>query len=49
MQAQNVARWVVMDIYAHSGEGQWYDWGVEACKEGYYINSAFFYMHLGVK
>ena len=49
MQAQNVAKWVAMDIYAPSGEVTSYDPGVKACKEGDYTQSTYFYMYLVAK
>ena len=35
-----------MDIYARSGEVKCYDQGVEACKDGDYTNSTYFYIYL---
>ena len=49
MQAQTVAKWVIMQIHAHFGEGKLYDLGVKVLKEGDYTNSTYFHMYLAAK
>ena len=49
MRAQNVAKWVAMDIHARSRKVKRYHPGVKACKEGDYTNSMYFYTHLVAK
>ena len=49
MQAHKVARWVIKDISAHSGEGKCHDLGVKVCKEGNHTDSTYFYMYSGAE